>query len=186
MSQGKLIILSGPSGVGKGTIREQLFMNKSLNLAYSISMTTRTPRVNEVEGQDYFFVSEEKFLECIKNNELIEWAMFVNNYYGTPKDNVDKQLASGKNVVLEIEVQGATQVISMYPDAITIFIVPPSIEELENRIRGRRTEEEQVVMQRLNKAIYELTLTDNYKHVVENNTVEETVQMIENIIKSYL
>lgn len=183
MKKGKLIILSGPSGVGKGSIREKLFECKDLNLAYSISMTTRQPRANEVEGKDYFFVTEDEFLKRIKENRLIEWAKFVGNYYGTPRDYVEKLLSEGKNVVLEIEVQGANQIISMYKDALTIFIIPPSLEELEFRIRNRHTEIEEIVLQRLNKAKYELTLTHEYQYVVENNDLDSTVKEIENIIK---
>lgn len=183
LKKGKLIILSGPSGVGKGTVREKLFCMNDLNLSYSISMTTRKPRANERDGLDYFFVNEDDFLKKIKDNELIEWAQFVGNYYGTPRTYVEDLLEAGKNVVLEIEVQGATQVKSMFPDAITIFIVPPSIEELEKRIRKRRTEEEDVVLQRLNKAKYELTLTDQYRYVVENKSVEQTVCEVEEIIR---
>lgn len=184
MKKGQLIILSGPSGVGKGTIREKLFEKDDLNLAYSISMTTRKPREGEVEGKDYFFVSEEEFKEKIQDGLLIEWAQFVGNYYGTPKEYVNQLLSEGKNVVLEIEVQGANQVMGMFPEAITIFIVPPSIEELESRIRGRRSEPEEVVAERLNKAKYELTLTNQYKFVVENNDVDTTVQEIAAIIKN--
>ncbi|WP_423362901.1 guanylate kinase [Mycoplasma sp. P36-A1] len=183
MKKGKLIILSGPSGVGKGTIRERLFEESNLNLAYSISMTTRKPRVGEQDGVDYFFVSEEEFLAKIQEHGLIEWAQFVGNYYGTPKAYVQQLLNEGKNVLLEIEVQGATQVKSMVPEALTIFIVPPTIEELERRIRGRRTEVEEVVQQRLNKAKYELTLTNNYSFVVENNDLEQTVSEIDAIIR---
>lgn len=186
MKRGKLIILSGPSGVGKGSIREMLFKNKDLNLAYSISMTTRSPRINEVEGVDYFFVGEDDFLEKIKEDQLIEWAKFVGNYYGTPKEYVERLLDEGKNVVLEIEVQGANTVISKFKDALSIFIVPPSIEELENRIRKRRTEEEDIVLQRLNKAKYELTLTDQYQYVVENNSLEQTVAEISRIIEDQI
>lgn len=182
MKKGKLIILSGPSGVGKGSIREKLFENKDLNLAYSISMTTRHPRANEVDGKDYFFVSNEEFLKKIEEKGLIEWAKFVGNYYGTPRDYVEKLLNEGKNVVLEIEVQGANQIISMYDNALTIFIVPPSLEELEYRIRNRHTELEEIVLQRLNKAKYELTLTHEYQYVVENNDLNSTVKEIENII----
>lgn len=133
-----LIILSGPSGVGKGTVREELFKDDSLNLAYSISMTTRKPRPNERDGIDYFFVEEEEFKKKVSEGKLLEWAQFVGNYYGTPKDYVDQLLSEGKNVVLEIEVQGALQVMERCPDATTIFIVPPSMEELERRTRGRR------------------------------------------------
>ena len=131
MKRGKLIILSGPSGVGKGTVREELFKDDSLHLAYSISMTTRKPRPVEREGIDYFFVDEETFKKKIEQDELLEWAQFVGNYYGTPKDNVDRLLTEGKNVVLEIEVQGALQVMQACPEAITIFLLPPSMEELE-------------------------------------------------------
>ena len=183
MNKGKLIILSGPSGVGKGTVRERLFEDEDLHLAYSISMTTRQPRPGEVHGVDYFFVTEEEFKTNIAQQGLIEWAQFVGNYYGTPRQYVEELLEQGNNVLLEIEVQGATQVIAMFPEALTIFIVPPSIEELERRIRGRRTEEESVVAQRLNKAKYELTLTDNYKFVVENNDLEQTVKEIHDIIE---
>ena len=181
--KGRLIILSGPSGVGKGTIREQLFENKELNLAYSISMTTRKARVNETNGKDYFFVSEHDFLESIANNELIEWAEFVGNYYGTPKQYVDKLLAEGKNVVLEIEVQGATQVIASCPKVLSIFIVPPSQEELERRIRSRRTETEEVVKARLKKAAAEMDVVNDYDFVVENSTVANAVNEITQIIK---
>lgn len=186
MKKGKLIILSGPSGVGKGTIREQLFKNNDLNLAYSISATTRKARHNEKDGVDYFFVDEDEFKQMITNNRLIEWAKFVGNYYGTPKEYVEKLLDEGKNVVLEIEVQGATQVKDMFSDALSIFIVPPSLEELERRIRNRRTESNEVVEARLNKAKYELTLTNEYQYVVENNTLNQTVNEIEKIIKSHI
>ena len=161
-----LIILSGPSGVGKGTVREELFKDDSLNLAYSISMTTRKPRPNE-EGK------------------LLEWAQFVGNYYGTPKDYVDQLLNEGKNVVLEIEVQGALQVMEKCPDATTIFLVPPSLEELERRIRGRRTEEEEIVQQRLSKARKEIATKDEYKYVVENDDVMAAKDKIAEIIKNH-
>ena len=132
MKRGLLIILSGPSGVGKGTVREQLFKEESLNLAYSISMTTRYKRPGEKEGIDYFFVDVDTFKKKIEQGELLEYAQFVGNYYGTPKAYVDQLLDEGKNVVLEIEVQGALQVMKKVPDALTIFLVPPSMEELEN------------------------------------------------------
>ena len=162
-----LIILSGPSGVGKGTVREELFKDDSLNLAYSISMTTRKPRPNERDGIDYFFVEEEEFKSKIEEGKLLEWAQFVGNYYGTPKDYVDQLLNEGKNVVLEIEVQGALQVMEKCPDATTIFLVPPSLEELERRIRGRRTEEEEIVQQRLSKARKEISFLARYGSCVQ-------------------
>ena len=183
MKQGQLIILSGPSGVGKGTVREELFKDESLNLAYSISMTTRQPRPAEKDGIDYFFVKEEEFKDKIEKGELLEYAQFVGNYYGTPQFYVDKLLSEGKNVVLEIEVQGALQVIAKRPDALTIFLVPPSFEELERRIRGRRTEAEEVVRERLDKARKEIATQDEYKYVVVNDTIMNAKEHIAQIIR---
>lgn len=183
MSKGKLIILSGPSGVGKGTVREALFKDESLNLAYSISMTTRLPREGEKEGIHYFFVSQDEFKEKIAENGFLEYAQFVGNYYGTPKDYVEQLLNEGKNVVLEIEVQGALQVMKKRPEALTIFLVPPSMEELEKRIRGRRSEEEDIVRQRLEKAKKEIAIQDQYKYVVCNDDVEKAKNKIADIIK---
>ena len=183
MKRGFLIVLSAPSGVGKGTIREELFKEKSLNLAYSISMTTRKPRPKEREGVDYFFVEEKDFQAGIEKGELLEYAQFVGNYYGTPKFYVEKLLNEGKNVVLEIEVQGALQVMEKCPEALTIFLVPPSFEELERRIRGRRTETEDVVKQRLDKARKELATQDEYKYVVVNDNVIKAKEKIAKIIK---
>ncbi len=180
---GKLIILSGPSGVGKGTVRAKLFENEELNLGYSISMTTRKARPCEQDGVDYFFVTNEEFDQKVADGEMLEWAEFVGNKYGTPKAYVDSLLNKGINVLLEIEVQGALQVMAKCPDALTIFLVPPSLEELENRIRGRRTEEESVVQARLSKAAKELATKDEYKYVVVNNTVEEAAKEIEEILK---
>lgn len=183
MKKGTLIILSGPSGVGKGTIREELFKDETLNLNYSISMTTRKPRPMEKEGVDYFFVDVETFKDKIKQGELLEYAQFVGNYYGTPQFYVDQLLSEGKNVVLEIEIQGALQVMNKRPDALTIFIAPPSLEELERRIRGRSTEEDSVVLERLEKAKKELEIQDKYKYVVVNDTIKESVLQISKIIK---
>lgn len=184
MQRGQLFILSGPSGVGKGTVRERIMANASLNLAYSISMTTRKPRVNEKDGEDYFFVDEKTFAEKIKNDELLEYATFVGNKYGTPKSFVNKLLDDGYNVLLEIEVEGAKQVMKKCPEAITIFMVPPSFEELEKRIRGRRSEPEDVIQQRLNKAKREIKLQNDYKYVVINDSVGKASDEIANIIST--
>lgn len=180
--KGKLFILSGPSGVGKGTVRENILANNEINLTYSISMTTRTPRNGEIEGLHYYFVSREFFEKAIENDEFLEYAQFVGNYYGTKKSTVNDMLESGKNVLLEIEVQGAQQVMKKCPEAITIFMVPPSFEELEKRIRGRRSEPEDIVYQRLSKARSEMELSKNYKYVVVNDTVENASRAIIDII----
>ncbi|AHF58028.1 MULTISPECIES: guanylate kinase [Spiroplasma] len=180
---GFLIIFSGPSGVGKGTIGKELFKYDDLHLAYSVSMTTREKREGEVDGINYFFVTKEEFQKAIANDELLEYAQFVGNYYGTPKAYCDKQLAMGKNVLLEIEVQGATQVLQKVPDALSIFLVPPSLEVLEARIRGRGTEPEEVLRQRMQKAREELPLQDNYDYVIVNDTVERATNEIVNIIR---
>lgn len=186
--KGALIVLSGPSGVGKGTVRK-LLMDKGLNLAFSVSMTTRKPREGEVEGADYFFVSEEEFKKAIEANELLEYAKFVNNYYGTPRNYVEKLRKEGKNVLLEIETRGAREVIEEFKEDkrfITIFLLPPSFEELEKRIRGRRTEEEEVVQERLTKAKRELQLKDLYEFNVINITPEQAASEICEIIKTKL
>ena len=185
MTKGLLIVLSGPSGVGKGTVRKQVFKNTDLNLAYSISMTTRKPREGEVDGQDYFFVSEERFLEAIENDELLEHARFVGNYYGTPKAYVEKLREEGKNVFLEIEVEGAKKVLEEYKEdkgVLSIFLLPPSLRELEKRIRGRRTEPEEIIQERLQKAKRELGLKKNYHFNVLNDNINRSSQEIARII----
>ena len=185
MSKGLLIILSGPSGVGKGTVRDSFFDNPKLNLAYSISMTTRHPRDGEKEGIDYFFVDKETFEKAIANDELLEYAVFVGNYYGTPKAYVESLLEQGYNVMLEIEVEGAKKVMAKCPEAISIFLMPPSFEALERRIRGRRTEEEEIVQMRLSKARQEMNLQDKYQYVVVNDSVENAKDKIAEIIKKH-
>ncbi len=179
---GKLFVLSGPSGVGKGTVRDSILKDESINLVFSISMTTRLPREGEIDGVHYYFVSKEYFEEEIKKDEFLEYAKFVNNYYGTPKKEIKKLLEKGKNVLLEIEVQGAKQVMAKCPDAITIFMMPPSFEELEKRIRGRRSEPEEIVQERLSKAKSEMQEKVKYKYVVLNDTVQNASSAIIKII----
>lgn len=186
MKKGLLIIMSGPSGVGKGTVRKYFMDDESLKLAYSISMTTRLPRDGEVDGVDYFFTTKEKFEEAIEHDELLEWAEFVGNYYGTPKSYVEKLRNEGKNVLLEIEVQGAQQVCEKCPDALSIFILPPNMQELENRIRGRKTEAEEIVQQRLAKAEKEMKLVNNYKYNVCNDDPKLAADLISTIIKRHM
>ncbi len=183
MKKGLLIIISGPSGVGKGTVRNCFINDETLQLAYSISMTTRAPRSGEVDGRDYIFTTKEQFEQAVKNGELLEWAEFVGNYYGTPLSAVEDLRNQGKNVLLEIEVQGATQVREKCPDALSIFIVPPTMEELEKRIRGRRSEAEEIVQQRLAKAASEMKLAKDYKYVICNEDPQLAADMISLVIK---
>ena len=186
MKRGLLIILSGPSGVGKGTIRKYFEKDDRLNLAYSTSMTTRSPRLGEKDGVDYFFTTKEKFEEAIKNGELLEYAEFVGNYYGTPLNEVERLRNEGKNVLLEIEVQGATQVQKRCPDALSIFIIPPSMDELERRIRGRRSEPEEIIQQRLAKASHEMKMIPNYKYIVCNDDPKLAAELIKTIILRHM
>ncbi len=186
--EGCLIIMSGPSGVGKGTIRKALMNDTSLNLAYSISMTTRPKRNGEINGVDYYFVSHEEFEQNIRKDKLLEWAEFVGNKYGTPAREVERLRALGKNVILEIEVNGAKQVIDKFKDdqkLITIFIIPPSLEELENRIRARSTESNEVIEKRLNKARNEMKLKKHYQYIILNDDPNRAALEIANIIKNH-
>jgi len=182
MKKGLLIVYSGLSGVGKGTILEKLMPMKDLNLAYSVSMTTRQPRPGEKEGVNYFFVSKKRFVEAVKNGELLEHARFVDNDYGTPKEYVERMREEGKNVILEIEIRGAKQIMEKCPDALSIYIVPPSIEELERRLRERSSEDEQTIMKRIAKAKRELKETDMYEHIVCNDDLDKAVEEVRQII----
>ena len=186
MSKGLLLVISGFSGAGKGTVMKRL-LELHDEYSLSISATTRKPREGEADGREYFFKTVEEFEKMIAEDALIEHAQYVGNYYGTPKAYVDQLLDEGKNVVLEIEVQGALQVMKKVPDALTIFLVPPSMEELEKRIRGRRTEAEDVIKERLDKARREIATKDQYKHVVVNDDVmrakDDIVKIIEENMK---
>lgn len=183
MNKGLLIIISGPSGVGKDTIRAEFMNDEDLHLTYSISMTSRNPREGEKEGVDYYFVSKERFKQAIENGEMLEWAEYVGNYYGTPLKAVETLRQQGKNVLLEIEVEGASSVMKKCPDAVSIFITPPSLQELENRIRLRATESEDTIKKRLEKAKKELEYKDNYKYVVCNKEIKQAANEVRNIIK---
>ena len=182
MKKGLLIVFSGVSGVGKGTILAELMPMEDLNLAYSVSMTTRKPREGEVEGVNYFFVSKKRFVEAIKNDELLEHARFVGNDYGTPRLYVEQQRELGKNVILEIEINGAKQIMEKCPDALSIYIIPPSIEELERRLRERSSEDEETLMKRIAKAKRELEDIDFYEHVVCNDDLQVAIQEVREII----
>ncbi|WP_083221539.1 guanylate kinase [Geobacillus thermoleovorans] len=180
--RGLLIVMSGPSGVGKGTVRKALFSQPDINLHYSVSVTTRKPREGEVEGVDYFFRTREQFEQMIRENKLLEWAEYVGNYYGTPIDYVEKTLAEGKDVFLEIEVQGAMKVRRAFPEALFIFLAPPSLTELEKRIIGRGTESKELIENRLRAAKEELEMMDEYDYVVENDEVELACERIKAIV----
>lgn len=182
MEKGLLIILSGPSGVGKGTVRKYLIEQLGMSFYYSISMTTRAPRNGEENGKDYYFVTPEEFQKKIDEGNLLEWAEFVNNRYGTPRDIVESYLEKGIDVLLEIETNGAKQVMAKCPDALSIFLVPPSLEELEARIRGRQTETEATIQKRLAKAAEEMKLAPNYSYVVANDDVVRAATEIRDII----
>ncbi|KYD23693.1 Guanylate kinase [Geobacillus sp. B4113_201601] len=177
-----MIVMSGPSGVGKGTVRKALFSRPDISLHYSVSVTTRKPREGEVEGVDYFFRTREQFEQMIRENKLLEWAEYVGNYYGTPIDYVEKTLAEGKDVFLEIEVQGAMKVRRAFPEALFIFLAPPSLKELEKRIVGRGTESKELIENRLRAAREELEMMDEYDYVVENDEVELACDRIKAIV----
>ena len=178
--QGLLLILSGPSGSGKGTIVEQLKAKD--DFALSISATTRAPREYEQDGVHYFFRTREEFERMIANQELLEWAEFCGNCYGTPRAYVTEQLQKGQNVILEIEVQGARQIKEKRPDCVSIFVLPPSLEELEKRLRYRNTEDEETIQKRLAVARQEMETARDYDYVIVNDTIEHTVEQINKII----
>ncbi|MDO5108856.1 MAG: guanylate kinase [Erysipelotrichaceae bacterium] len=186
MSKGLLIVLSGPSGVGKGTVLKEVMKDESLKLAFSISMTTRAKREGEEDGVNYFFVTRDEFEQAVRDGKMLEYAEFVGNYYGTPLEYVEKLRNEGMNVILEIEVQGCMQVREKEPDALTIFIVPPSMEELESRIRGRKTEAEEIIQQRLAKAESEMEMLNKYKYVVCNDDVKLAADIISVIIRRHM
>lgn len=180
-NKGLLLVVSGPSGVGKGTICKE-YLNTYDDCALSVSATTRAPRNGEIDGESYFFLSQDEFKKKIDEGGFLEHAVFCDNYYGTPKDAVLNMLDSGKNVILEIEVQGALQVRSHYPEAVFIFVIPPSMETLEERLRGRGTEADDVISKRLERAKAEFKFIEKYNYVLENDTVENAVKRLHSII----
>ncbi|UQS87520.1 guanylate kinase [Nicoliella spurrieriana] len=184
VKRGMLIVLSGPSGVGKGTVRKALFNEPDVDFQYSISMTTRKPRDGEKNGVDYFFVSKEEFEEKIKNGEMLEYAKYVDNYYGTPLEYVNQTLDSGRDVFLEIEVNGAMQVRANSPEGVFVFLTPPDLLELRNRLIGRGTDEMDVINKRIHTAVGEIKMMRNYDYAVLNDKVENAVTNIKNIVRS--
>lgn len=180
--QGLLLIISGPSGSGKGTIVEQL--KEKEDFSVSISATTRAPRGMEQDGVHYFFRTKEEFQRMIDNQELLEWAEFCGNRYGTPRTYVTEKLMQGQNVILEIEVQGALQVKKLYPDGILIFLVPPNLEELGRRLTNRGTEDKEAINRRIHRALEEMEFVQEYDYVVINDTVEQATEDILSIVKA--
>lgn len=181
--KGKLVLFSGPSGVGKDTVLDVL-IEKDMSLQKSISLTTRPRRDGEVEGVDYYFTSTENFKDLIAHNGILEYAQYGKNLYGTPKEPVDRWLAAGKTVILKIEVQGASQIKKLYPDAISIFLMPPSMEELEERLRRRGTEREDDLNERLEIAKSEIAKSKDYDHIVINESIDETADTVLNLLKA--
>ena len=180
--KGVLFVYSGPSGVGKGTLSQKLFAEFGEELAFSVSATTRAPREGEVDGKHYFFVSRQEFERRIENNDFLEYAQFSGNCYGTPRSYVTSLLEQGKNVLLEIEVQGAMQVMARMPECVSIFILPPSFEELERRLRGRGTETEDKICLRLDTARRELEYASRYRYrIVNGSELDEAYRALREI-----
>lgn len=179
---GKLAVISGFSGAGKGTLMDRLVAEKK-DYVLSISMTTRKPRKGETDGVSYFFVSKEEFLKKLENDEILEHNVYNGNYYGTPRDFVDRNLREGRNVLLEIDVNGGEQILRKYPEAVLIFVVTPSAKVLEQRLTGRGTEKPQAVTQRLGVALEEIKKIPEYRYLIVNDSLEEAVREIDRLIR---
>lgn len=181
MNRGLLLVLSGPSGVGKGTVCAAL-RQKMPELVYSVSATTRSPRGGEREGVNYFFKTRKQFQEMIARDALLEYAEYVGNYYGTPRDFVEKTLSEGKDIILEIEVQGALKVKEKFPEGVFVFLLPPSLNELKDRIVGRGTESQSTIDHRLSVAVEEMNLLYHYDYAVVNDQIDSACSRISSII----
>lgn len=179
--KGIIIVVSGFSGVGKGTLMKQLVHDYD-NYALSVSMTTREPRPGEIDGKEYFFVSKDDFEKKIAENGLVEYACYCGNYYGTPREYVEKQLENGKDVILEIEVQGALKIKRQFPTSLLLFVMPPSAEELKRRLEGRGTETPEVIAKRLRRAVEEAEGIENYDFIIINDKLEECVKRMHGLI----
>lgn len=177
----KLYVISGSSGVGKGTVLKR-FLEKNPDFMLSVSCTTRTPREGEIDGVNYFFLSKDEFKNCIDNDKFLEWAEFAGNFYGTKKKFINQCLAEGKNIILEIDTQGALKVKKQMPESVLIFICPPSLETLENRLRGRHTEDEGTIQKRLKEVKEELKRAENFDYKIVNDNLENAVSELEKII----
>lgn len=182
--RGLLIVFSGPSGVGKGTVRQEIFSTPDHKFEYSVSMTTRAQRPGEVDGKDYFFRSREEFEELIRNGQMLEYAEYVGNYYGTPLTYVNETLDKGIDVFLEIEVQGALQVKKKVPDAVFIFLTPPDLNELQERLVGRGTDSEEVIAKRIERAREEIALMSEYDYAIVNDEVPLAAERVKRVIEA--
>ena len=183
MRKGFLIVVSGPSGAGKGTVCSA-FLKEHEDVAYSVSATTREPRAGEQEGVNYYFLSRGEFESMIENGELLEWAEVYGNYYGTPLKKIEEKLSKGQDILLEIDTQGALNVQKKFPDGVYVFILPPSIEELAKRLRGRGTDSEEAVERRLAAAAGEIAVAREYTYTIVNDTVEHSVQTLATIVSA--
>jgi guanylate kinase len=178
---GKLVVITGPSGVGKGTLVRSL-LNRHPDIYLSVSMTTRSPRPGEIEGQDYFFVTPEKFQELIAGEQLLEWAQFAGNYYGTPRQTVEEKVQQGTLVLLEIELEGARQIRASFPQAMRLFILPPSMSELERRLRDRQSESPEAITRRLNRAIIEIAAAHEFDVQIINDDFDRALTEVESVL----
>ena len=181
-NKGKLVVISGYSGAGKGTLMKALMKEYGDSYALSVSATTRNPRPGEMDGVDYFFVTKDKFEQMIAEDALIEYAQYVGNYYGTPKEYVQQQLDLGKNVILEIEIQGALKIKEKFPDTVLMFVTAPDANELKNRLVGRGTETPEVIAARLSRACEESMGMEKYDYLVINDTIENGISLIDRLI----
>lgn len=181
-NKGLLVVISGPAGTGKGTVVSELVKND--NIVVSVSATTRSPRGNEQDGVHYHFLTKEQFEQMIDNDELLEYAQYCGNFYGSPKKAAEEQMKMGKDVILEIEVQGCEKIKKKNPDCVSIFIMPPSIEELERRLRKRGTETEDVILKRMERAKEEIALAKNYDYIVVNGPLDECVSDVMSVINA--
>ena len=182
-NKGILIVVSGFSGAGKGTLMKELLTRYPDTYALSISATTRAPREGEVDGREYFFVSKDEFEKMIAKDKLIEYAKYVENYYGTPRDYVENKLEEGRDVILEIEIQGALNIKKLFPDTLLLFVTPPNAEELKKRLVGRGTETMDVIESRMNRACEEAQGMENYDYLIVNDSLDRCVEEMHAIIR---